>query len=93
MNVRTVGQLTQAIKLRVDLEAAPAGTDRRRLVQKAVTTELTALVKPDTEPYVCVCVWGGLGCLWVGGWVSWASAPEACLNSLRLARSVSSLPH
>jgi len=48
--VRTVGQLKQAIKLRIDLEETPEGTDRRRLVQKAVTTELTALVKPDTEP-------------------------------------------
>ena len=49
VNVRMVGQLKQAIKLRIDLEEAPAG-DRRRMIQKAVVTELTNLVNPDTEP-------------------------------------------
>jgi len=51
VNVRVVGQLKSAIKMRVDLEECPEGTNRRRLIQQAVMTELTNMVKPDAEPY------------------------------------------
>ena len=51
VNIKMVGQLKKAIKLRVDLEETPAGSDRRKLIQRSVVSEITNLVNPDAEPY------------------------------------------
>uniref|UniRef100_A0A7S2WJL8 Signal recognition particle 54 kDa protein n=1 Tax=Rhizochromulina marina TaxID=1034831 RepID=A0A7S2WJL8_9STRA len=51
VNVRVVGQLKQSIKMRVNLEEAPSGNNRRRMIQKAVMEELVAILQPDGEPY------------------------------------------
>lgn len=50
--MRMVSQLKQAIKLRVNLEEAPAGSNRRKMIQQAVMSELTNMINPDAEPYV-----------------------------------------
>mmetsp|Transcript_50938 Transcript_50938/g.65231 ORF Transcript_50938/g.65231 Transcript_50938/m.65231 type:complete len:512 (+) Transcript_50938:56-1591(+) len=52
VNIRMVSQLKQAIKLRINLEDAPAGNNRRKMIQQAVTYELTNMINPESEPYV-----------------------------------------
>ena len=51
VNVRLVGQLRQSIKMRVNLEEEVAGTNRRKMIQKAVMDELTNILNPDAKPY------------------------------------------
>lgn len=51
VNVRLVMKLRDNIKLRVNLEDLPSGTNKRRLIQRAVFEELVAMVKPEREPY------------------------------------------
>lgn len=51
VNVRVVGQLRQRIKERVNLDDTAAGTNRRKLVQRVVIEELTAMLNPSAEPY------------------------------------------
>lgn len=46
VNVKLVMTLRNAVKAAVSLENTPAGSNRRRLIQRAVMTELTAMLQP-----------------------------------------------
>jgi len=50
VNVKVVLQLRKAIKTRAALEEECAGANRRKLIQRAVVEELTAMVDPGVEP-------------------------------------------
>lgn len=49
--MRLVNSLKNSIKLRVNLDDASAGQNRRRLIQKAVMDELVSMLSPETQPY------------------------------------------
>mmetsp|Transcript_73330 Transcript_73330/g.166218 ORF Transcript_73330/g.166218 Transcript_73330/m.166218 type:complete len:520 (-) Transcript_73330:84-1643(-) len=51
VNVRYVSELRSQVKKRVLLETDASGTNKRKLIQKAVVEELTNLVSTDRKPY------------------------------------------
>lgn len=50
VNIRLVGQMKNAIKTRVNLVDGPAGTNRRKMIQRAVVDELVSMLNPETDP-------------------------------------------
>ena len=51
VNIKVVKTLRNAIKEKVNLAEAPAGLNRRKMVQRAVMEELVRLVDSGTKPY------------------------------------------
>lgn len=51
VNVKLVQLLRTNVKHTVKLEDTSAGTNRRRLIQKAVVDQLVQILEPDTKPY------------------------------------------
>ncbi|EWM21521.1 signal recognition particle 54 kda protein [Nannochloropsis gaditana] len=51
VNIKVVATLRKGIKEKVNLADAPAGLNRRKMVQRAVMEELVRLVDSGTKPY------------------------------------------
>lgn len=51
VNVRLVGEFREKVKIKVNLEDAAAGMNRRKVIQKAVFDELTSMLDAGVEPY------------------------------------------
>lgn len=51
VNVKLVGKLRSRVKASVNLKDEAPGTNKKRLIQKALFDELCALVDAQTEPY------------------------------------------
>jgi len=51
VNVKLCMQMKNSIKTRVNLEESPAGSDRRKLIKRAVIDELVGMVNPEAEAY------------------------------------------
>lgn len=51
VNVKLVATLRQSIKKTVNFSSVPPGTNKKRLIQKAVFDQLVALVDPHAEPF------------------------------------------
>lgn len=52
VNIKVVMKLRDNIKLRVNLEEVSSGTNKRKLIQRAVFEELVSMLTPEGEPYV-----------------------------------------
>mmetsp|Transcript_91195 Transcript_91195/g.260453 ORF Transcript_91195/g.260453 Transcript_91195/m.260453 type:complete len:509 (-) Transcript_91195:214-1740(-) len=51
VNVKLCMQMKNSIRTRVNLEESPAGSDRRKLIKRAVIDELVGMVNPEAEVY------------------------------------------
>lgn len=51
VNVKLVGELRKAMKLRANLEEEAAGTNRRKTIQRAFVEELARMLDPGAKPY------------------------------------------
>ena len=51
VNIRLVGELRNNIKTRVNLEAESAGTNRQKLIRRAIIDELVRMVGAGRAPY------------------------------------------